>query len=87
MGNNQFFLRIPRGLELVGQMFSWCCELATYQEMFPYGTTARDTFQDLNAQVSSALQNVMENNLKIGNYSASVRLFLEKNSPLNFNYH
>lgn len=76
--NSQFSMRIPRGLDIIGNFMSWCCNLATHQEIFPYGTTARDTFKGLNSQVSAAFQKVANNNIKIGNYSTAVRQFLVK---------
>jgi hypothetical protein len=76
--DEQLTNRLPRGIEMFGKFFSWCCELATHQEIFPSGVTARDTLRDLNSEVASAFQKIAHNNIEVGNYTQSVRQFLVK---------
>lgn len=72
----QFSFRPRRGLEFIGDLFSWCCELTTHSELFPAGNAARLNLKSLNAEITNAFQSVASNNQQLKNYTVSVKSFL-----------
>jgi hypothetical protein len=72
----QMSFRTKRGLEFIGDFFSWCCELSTHRELFPAGNAARLNLKKLNIEISNAFRSVAFNNEQLQNYTVSVKSVL-----------
>jgi hypothetical protein len=72
----QLSFRPRRGVELIGDFFSWCCELSTHKELFPAGNAARLNLKRLNTEISNAFKSVAFNNEQLKNYTVSVKSVL-----------
>jgi hypothetical protein len=69
--------RLPRGLEFLGSIFSWCCDLTTHAELPPTGQKVRDNLRKLNSQITAGFLQISTNNQHITEFAGKIKNYIE----------